>query len=97
MEGTLAHQILSGAYRVNIFGKEVPVRAMVAQLQSFSAHADLNGLIDWMKQFKGEGVEKIYINHGEDASRENLAKNLSFMKGAQIELPRYQSTYYLPC
>ncbi len=96
-EGTLAHQILSGANRVNIFGKEVPVRAMVAQLQSFSAHADLNGLIDWMKQFKSDGVEKIYINHGEDASRENLAKNLSFMKGAQIELPRYQSTYYLPC
>ncbi|MBX3722237.1 MAG: MBL fold metallo-hydrolase [Turneriella sp.] len=96
-EGTLAHQIMSGANRVNIFGKEVPVRAMVAQIQSFSAHADLGGLLDWMRQFKGEGVERIYINHGEDASRENLAKNLGFMRGAQIELPRYQSTYYLPC
>ncbi|MFO1526106.1 MAG: MBL fold metallo-hydrolase [Turneriella sp.] len=96
-EGTLAHQILSGANRVMIIGKEVPVRAMVAQIQSFSAHADLGGLIDWMRQFKGEGVEKIYINHGEDASRENLANNLGFMRGAQIELPRYQSTYYLPC
>lgn len=96
-EGTLAHQIMSGANRVNIFGKEVPVRAMVAQIQSFSAHADLGGLLDWMRQFKGEGVERIYINHGEDASRENLAKNLGFMRGAHIELPRYQSTYYLPC
>lgn len=96
-EGTLAHQILSGSNRVNIFGKEVPVRAMVSQIQSFSAHADLGGLLDWMRQFKNDGVRRIYINHGEDASRENLAKNLKFMKGAQIELPRYQSTYYLPC
>jgi metallo-beta-lactamase family protein len=96
-EGTLAHQILSGANRISIFGREIPVRAMVAQIQSFSAHADLTGLLDWMRQFKGEGVERIYINHGEDASRENLAKNLSFMVGAQIELPRYESTYYLPC
>ncbi|MFO1470602.1 MAG: MBL fold metallo-hydrolase [Turneriella sp.] len=46
---------------------------------------------------QGRGCRKIYINHGEDASRENLAKCLGFMKGAQIELPRYQSTYYLPC
>ncbi len=96
-EGTLAHQIMTGANRVNIYGKEVPVRAMVAQIQSFSAHADLGGLLDWMRPFKGEGVERIYINHGEDASRENLAKNLNFMDGAHIELPRYQSTYYLPC
>ena len=80
-----------------IFGKDIPVRAMVAQIQSFSAHADLGGLLDWMRQFKGEGVERIYINHGEDSSRENLAKNLGFMRGAHIELPRYQSTYYLPC
>lgn len=96
-EGTLAHQIMSGINRVNIFGKEVPVRAMVSQIQSFSAHADLGGLLDWMRQFKNDGVRRIYINHGEDSSRENLAKNLKFMKGAQIELPRYQSTYYLPC
>ena len=95
-EGTLAHQIMSGQTHVNIFGKDVPVRAMVAQIQSFSAHADMGGLIDWMRQFKGEGVERIYINHGEDSARENLAKNLTFMK-SQIELPRYQSTYYLPC
>lgn len=96
-EGTLAHQIMSGINRVNIFGKEVPVRARVSQIQSFSAHADLGGLLDWMRQFKDDGVRRIYINHGEDSSRENLAKNLEFMKGAQIELPRYQSTYYLPC
>ncbi|MBS0617941.1 MAG: MBL fold metallo-hydrolase [Spirochaetes bacterium] len=93
-EGTLAHQIMTGANRVQIYGKEVPVRAMVAQLQSFSAHADLAGLIDWMRPFKDKGVERIYINHGEDAARENLARELAFMK-ADIELPRYQSTYYL--
>lgn len=96
-EGTLAHQILSGANRVSIYGREVHVRARVAQLQSFSAHADLGGLVDWMRQFKDDKVERIYINHGEDASRENLAKNLAFMRGAHIELPRYESTYYLPC
>jgi len=94
-DGTLAHQIMTGATHVNIFGIDIPVRAMVAQIQSFSAHADLNGLIDWMRHFKGQGVKRIYINHGEDDSRENLAKNLTFMRGAEIELPRYQSTYYL--
>lgn len=95
-EGTLAHEILSGVGRVSIYGREVPVRAMVAQIQSFSAHADQSGLVAWMRQFAGKDVKRIYINHGEDTARENLATALSFMQ-AQIELPRYQSTYYLPC
>lgn len=94
-EGTLAHQILSGQTSINIYGKEIPIRAHVAQIRSFSAHADLNGLLLWMRQFEKASVERIFINHGEDASRENLAEELSFMRGAKIELPRYQSTYYL--
>ncbi|HRP70423.1 MAG TPA: MBL fold metallo-hydrolase RNA specificity domain-containing protein, partial [Turneriella sp.] len=94
-EGTLAHQILSGQTSINIYGKEIPIRAHVAQIHSFSAHADLNALLSWMHHFQKNNVERIFINHGEDAARENLAKELSFMRGAKIELPRYQSTYYL--
>jgi metallo-beta-lactamase family protein len=95
-EGTLAHEILSGVGRVNIYGREIPVRALVTQVQSFSAHADQTGLIAWMRQFDKKAIKRIYINHGEDSAREHLAGELAFME-SQIELPRYQSTYYLPC
>jgi metallo-beta-lactamase family protein len=95
-EGTLAHEILSGVGRVNIYGREIPVRALVAQVQSFSAHADKTDLIAWIKQFGKNSIKRIYINHGEDAARECLAEELAFLE-SQIELPRYQSTYYLPC
>ncbi|HNJ67537.1 MAG TPA: MBL fold metallo-hydrolase RNA specificity domain-containing protein, partial [Turneriella sp.] len=95
-EGTLAHEIMSGVGRVNIYGREIPVRALVTQVQSFSAHADQTGLIAWMRQFDKKSIKRIYINHGEDAARQHLAGELAFMQ-SQIELPRYQSTYYLPC
>jgi metallo-beta-lactamase family protein len=95
-EGTLAHEILSGVGRVNIYGREIPVRALITQVQSFSAHADQSGLIAWMRQFDKKTIKRIYINHGEDSAREHLAGELAFME-SQIELPRYQSTYYLPC
>lgn len=93
--GTLAHEILKGTNRVTIFGMDTPVRAMVSQVQAFSAHADQRGLLSWMRQFKKEEVRRIFINHGEDEAREGLANELRFMQ-APVELPRYESTYYLP-
>ncbi|MCX7633159.1 MAG: MBL fold metallo-hydrolase [Turneriella sp.] len=96
-EGTLAHAILSGVGRVKILGQDVPVRAMVAQIQSFSAHADQRGLVAWLRQLEPEKIRRVYINHGEDAARAELARELSFLPHATIELPRYESTYYLPC
>ncbi len=94
-EGTIGRQIIEGVGRVKIFGREIPVRSKVETINSFSAHADKNGLLSWARTFVKNPPRALFINHGEDESRRALASALGFLKGTRIELPRYESTYYL--
>ncbi|MCS6983659.1 MAG: MBL fold metallo-hydrolase [Leptospiraceae bacterium] len=94
-EGTIGRQIIDGSSRIKIFGREIPVRSKIETINSFSAHADINGLISWAKNFEEAPPKILFLNHGEEESRENLARHLTFLKDTRIELPRYESTYYL--
>lgn len=94
-EGTIGRQIIEGASRVKIFGREIPVRSKIETINSFSAHADINGLLSWARHFEKKPPKILFLNHGEDEARQNLARHLSFLKDTRIELPRYESTYYL--
>lgn len=46
--GTLGRTLVDGAPRVRIFGDELPVRARVAHVGGFSAHADQSELLRWL-------------------------------------------------
>ena len=76
-EGTLGRILIEGTSRVKVLGDEIPVRASITSINSFSAHADFDDLIDWASSFKGSDIKKLFINHGEDESRQNLKKELS--------------------
>jgi len=51
-EGTTGRRIRDGARRIRLFGKDFEVRARVAVLDSFSAHADRSEMLDWLGKFK---------------------------------------------
>ena len=97
-EGTLGKVLLEGLRRVKIFGREFTVRAKISSLSAFSAHADFEALIDWVKNLPDKKIDTLFINHGEDESREilkqNLKKRISFLKNKKIEMPAYQQVYY---
>ena len=48
-ENTLGRKILDGQPEVPILGQTYPVKARVMKIDGYSAHADHNGLIAWLK------------------------------------------------
>ncbi|MCF6201128.1 MAG: MBL fold metallo-hydrolase [Hydrogenimonas sp.] len=62
-KGTLGRRIIEGARRIKVYREEIAVRAHVHTINGFSAHADQNGLIEWMEGF--ERVGKVCLIHGE--------------------------------
>ena len=63
--GTLGRSILDGARHVTIFGEQIDVKCKVRSLQGISGHADQEGLLQWIKNFKKK-PKQIFVNHGEN-------------------------------
>jgi metallo-beta-lactamase family protein len=64
-EGTIGRRIVDGAKSVRLFGEEIAVKAHIHTLGGFSAHADQQGLLEWLSHFENQPVE-IFVNHGEE-------------------------------
>lgn len=50
---------------VRIFGDEYPVKAKIYVMNSFSAHADRNELIDYFNKFDKNILKSVYLVHGD--------------------------------
>jgi metallo-beta-lactamase family protein len=74
-EGTLGRRLVDGAESVIIDDSPVPVRARIATLGGFSAHADQAGLLAWARAVPGN--PKWFVNHGEPKASAALAGALS--------------------
>lgn len=64
-EHTLGRRILDGRPEVNIFGEPHEVKAEVFVMNEFSAHADRNELLGWLRGNKGRPRELVLV-HGEE-------------------------------
>lgn len=64
VSGSLGRQILDGARTVKILGEEVPVRCRVAHVFGYSAHADQNQLLDWLRPMRGT-LKKVFVVQGD--------------------------------
>lgn len=92
-QGTLGRQILDGQPEVRILGQIYPVRARIEQIQSFSAHADRDSLLDWLACFE-EPKPKIFLIHGEEEVLETFAAAAS-SQFSSIYIPKYQASFNL--
>jgi metallo-beta-lactamase family protein len=63
-EGTRGRQIQDGVHEVKIYGKFYTVNARIETIKGLSAHADQNGLLQWMSEIKIK-PERLMIIHGE--------------------------------
>jgi len=75
VDGTLGRKIVDGAKKIEVYGEEIIIKASVHTINGFSAHADQNGLIEWMKSF--ERLDKIFLVHGERDKQEVFQKEIS--------------------
>lgn len=81
-KGTLGREILDGKRLVRILGRPVEIKAKIYEITTMSSHADRTQLFDWVNQIRG--VRRVFLVHGEEKSREALAKGLI---GKEVVMP----------
>lgn len=65
-EHTLARKIMDGMEKVNILGEEHSVKCKIKTMDYFSAHADQNELLDYLKLNPQKRLKNIFLVHGEE-------------------------------
>jgi metallo-beta-lactamase family protein len=93
-EGTLGRRLRDGAETVHVFGEPVRVRAEVAALDGFSAHADQRELLDWVLALDPL-PRTIFLVHGEPGPMDTLAQLLRERTGATVHAPEPLAEYDL--
>ncbi|MEJ1222893.1 MBL fold metallo-hydrolase [Sediminicola sp. 1XM1-17] len=86
-EGTRGRQLLEGAHELKFFGKYHPVKATVAHLESLSAHADQQELMDWLKDIKNI-PEKVFLVHGEPTALDVFRNKVRDTYGWNVHIPK---------
>jgi len=86
--GTLGRQILDGNPQVRIHGQYHQVRARIAKINSFSAHADKKGLLKWLSYFKSK-PQHLFLTHGDNDVALNFAGYLTNKNGWNVSVPEY--------
>ncbi len=84
-ENTLGRKIQEKWPKVSIFGEPYELKAQVEVFDEFSAHADRNDLINWVKKGKWR---KIFLVHGEAAATESLAAALKEEGAYKVIIPK---------
>ncbi len=86
-EQTLGWKLVMKQPDVNIFGEPHNVKAEVVVLNSFSAHADRNELVEYIRQFDAKRMKQIFLVHGELDQAEKLANGLKEIGFAPPSIP----------
>ena len=91
-QGTLGRKLLDGEKLVKLFGDEIAVKADIKYLDAFSGHADKNGLLKWVSNFKKK-PENIFIVHGEYSAQVALKEAIEKEFNIPCQIPEYAQTY----
>lgn len=89
--GTRGAHLVQGAAEVKIHGQWHAVRAGVTQLDGFSAHADADELIDWMRGFHA-APQQVYVVHGEPEAADRLRMRIRNELGWRVRVPEHMET-----
>lgn len=88
--GTLGRLLQDRAPTVKLFGENVRVRARVESLHGFSAHADVDGLLAWLRPIKGPRA--VFVTHGEEPAALDFAAIAHREVGVPTLVPEYSET-----
>lgn len=71
-EGTRGRTLQDGHGEIKMLGEVIKVRARIKTIDGFSAHADQQEILRWLRTFKTP-PKKTYVIHGEPPASETLA------------------------
>lgn len=100
VQGSLGRRIRDGEKEVTIFGQRVPVRCHTKAIGAFSAHADQNGLIEYIRHAnESSGVKgslkKCFVVQGEGDGCEALAARARSELGVDALVPELGQSFEL--
>jgi len=87
--GTRGDALARGAERVKIHGSWIPVEAEVVQLDMFSAHADQDGLLEWLASAE-EPPGEVLLVHGEPLAADALRLRIQEELGLPVRAVEFQ-------
>ncbi|WP_460136171.1 MBL fold metallo-hydrolase RNA specificity domain-containing protein [Pseudomonas sp. S1_E04] len=93
--GTRGAQIVAGAPSVRIHGQDVPIRAEVVPMDTLSAHADADEIMQWLRGFT-HAPTHTYVVHGEPNASDVLRRRISQELGWSVSVPEYRDQVELP-
>jgi metallo-beta-lactamase family protein len=93
-EGTLGRCLIEGEKEVTLFGESVQVNAKIHNLEGFSGHADMNGLLGWLKGFQ-KAPKQLFLVHGEPEVKLEFAKTVKEQIGFDAIPVNVNSEYEL--
>lgn len=88
--GTLGRLLVDGKKRIKMWSDTFVVRAHVATLGGFSAHAGQSGLIAWARNF--QPTPRLVLIHGESDALQTLADKLRATHGIESQIPAQGDT-----
>lgn len=92
--GTRGKAIVGGMREVRIHGEWVEIRAEIADLTMFSAHADQNEILRWLEEFDAPPA-RTFIVHGEPAASAALRDRIEGLTGWSCTIPRMGERFNL--
>jgi metallo-beta-lactamase family protein len=89
--GTRGAALLAGAGTLRIFGRDVPIRAEVVNLDTLSAHADADEVLAWLGAAPA-APEMVYVAHGEPSAADTLRARIRRELGWPARVPEHLET-----
>lgn len=87
-EGTRGRRLVDGAREIRIHGRDIPVRARIARVDSMSAHADRGEILRWLGTIP-ERPGRLCLVHGEPAPMDALRARIHSQLGWDAHTPAH--------
>jgi len=86
-EHTLGRRILERRKTVSIFGEEYRLRAHVESIDGYSAHADRNELLSYIRRLNPNRIRSTFIVHGDEENAFGLKEGLESLGMHKVAVP----------
>lgn len=92
--GTRGDLMVRGAAEVKIHGEYWPIRAEVVNMETLSAHADADEIINWIQGLERK-PKRIFVTHGEPEAADALRHRIEEELGITAIVPEYGQEFNL--
>jgi metallo-beta-lactamase family protein len=92
--GTRGRSLIEGAKFLKIHGRDIPVKAVVRQVDALSGHADRHEIGRWLAGMTA-APKKTFLVHGEPPAARGMAAFLQETRGWDVQIPAIGDTVEL--